>query len=101
MADDDERPTWVQTWRAALHAQFKVTDLMIKVDQNQLTDAEKAEFSALVGSIQAQCVAVGKVIQTASGDDLYKQAIASGERLLERTEYAIALIEKLIAKQSK
>ncbi len=74
---------------------------MIKVDQNQLTDAEKAEFSALIGSIQAQLTAVGKVIQAVSGDDLYKQAIASGEQLLERTEYAIALLEKLIAKQSQ
>lgn len=100
MADDEERRTWVKAWRAALQAQAKAGELMMKVDQNQLTDAEKAEFNALIGNLQAQFAAIGKVIQTVSGDDLYKQAIASSERLLERTEYAIGLLEKLIAKQS-
>ena len=72
----------------------------MKVNQNQLTAAEKADFDAPIGNVQAQFAAVKTVIQTASGEELYKQAIASSERLLERTEHAINLLEKLIGKQS-
>ncbi len=72
----------------------------MKVNQNQLTEIEKAELNGLIGNLQAQFTAVAKVIEATSEADLYKQAIASAEQLLERTEYAIALLEKLIAKQS-
>jgi hypothetical protein len=66
---------------------------MMRVDQKQLTLEEKAEFSSLFGNVQAQFAAVAKAIQASSTDDLYKQATASAERLIERTEHAIVHLE--------
>ena len=98
---DDERAAYARAWKAALQAQFRLGELYMQVNKSPLRDSEKAELNGLIGNLQAQFKAVGKVMEAASEEELYKQAIASADRLLERTEHAIDLLNRLIAKQSK
>jgi hypothetical protein len=98
--DEKEREVGLGAFSAALRLQLRVGELMMKVDQSQLTDAERLEFQSIAGTLTGLFKAVGQVMQTTSNEDVHKQALASSEKLREETQRAINLLERLIAKQS-
>ena len=98
--DEKEKKTGMGAFSAALRLQLRVGELMMRVDQSQLSDSEKLEFQSIAGNLTGLFKAIGQVMQTTSNDDIYKQVLASSEKLREETERAINLLERLIAKQS-
>jgi hypothetical protein len=97
----EERSSFWKIWRVVAGLRLKLGELMMEVDQSRLTVEEQAEFSSLLGNPPTQFAAAAEAIRATSNEELYKQATASLERLMEQTEGAIASLEQLIAKQAK